>query len=172
MIDPGHVESLLKFLGIQRKHWQVAMEQSVLASVRAFHFLHTVRFGGRSDAMRTAFDPENNESEQDDCAENEVPKRKVHNNHVRSAKDNADSDSSTCYEAVTKQPRTISSTPHQPLTTQGVTTEADEDGSPCTSAPGRWQDRLIAQARHTAAQHRPELRRGQLASSAPPRGVE
>jgi hypothetical protein len=49
MIDPRHVESLLKFLGIQRKHWQVAVELSVLASVRASHFLHTVRFGGRPD---------------------------------------------------------------------------------------------------------------------------
>ncbi len=61
VIDPRHIESLLRFLGIQRKHWQVAVERSVPASVRAFHFLHTVRLGGRSDAMRTAFDPENSE---------------------------------------------------------------------------------------------------------------
>jgi hypothetical protein len=69
MIDPRHVESLLKFLGIQRKLWQVAVERSALASVRAFHSLHTlhtVRFGGRPEAMRTAFDPEDSYSEQDD----------------------------------------------------------------------------------------------------------
>jgi hypothetical protein len=54
MIDPRHIESLLKFLGIQRKHWQVAVEQSALAnlaSVRAFLFLHTLRFGGRPEAI-------------------------------------------------------------------------------------------------------------------------
>jgi hypothetical protein len=33
MIDTRHVESFLKFLGIQRKHWHVAVERSVLASV-------------------------------------------------------------------------------------------------------------------------------------------
>jgi hypothetical protein len=45
MLDPAHVESLLKFIGIQQKHWKVAAERSVLASVRSFHFLHKVRFG-------------------------------------------------------------------------------------------------------------------------------
>jgi hypothetical protein len=81
----------------------VAVERSVLASLRAFHFLHsihTVRFGGRFDAMRTALDPENSESEQDDGAENAVPKtrakRKVHRNHAITAQDNTDSNSSAC----------------------------------------------------------------------------
>jgi hypothetical protein len=31
----------------------VAAECSILASVRAFHFLHKVRFGGLSNAMRS-----------------------------------------------------------------------------------------------------------------------
>ena len=39
-IDPVHVESLMKCLGILRKHWKEAVERSVLASVRAFHFHH------------------------------------------------------------------------------------------------------------------------------------
>jgi hypothetical protein len=42
-INPKHIQSLLKFLGIQRKHWQAAVEKTVLASVRAFYFLHTVQ---------------------------------------------------------------------------------------------------------------------------------
>ncbi len=32
---------------IQRKHWRVAVEQTALVSVKAFHFLHQVRFGGQ-----------------------------------------------------------------------------------------------------------------------------
>ncbi len=42
MIDSSHVDSLLQFLGIERKHWRVAAEQTALACVRAFHFLHKV----------------------------------------------------------------------------------------------------------------------------------
>ena len=52
MIDFSHVQSLLKFLDIQRKHWQIAIEQTALASVRAFHFLHKVRFGGPLDRVQ------------------------------------------------------------------------------------------------------------------------
>ena len=51
MINPAHVESLLKFIGIQQILWKVAVERSVLASVRAFHFLHKVRFGGLSTSL-------------------------------------------------------------------------------------------------------------------------
>ena len=48
MIDSSRVQSLLKFLYIQQRHsgWQVVIDQMALASVRAFHFLHKVRFGG------------------------------------------------------------------------------------------------------------------------------
>ena len=129
MIDPRHVESLLKFLGIQRKHWQVAVERSVLASVRAFHFLHTVRFGGRPEAMRTAFEPEDSDSEQDDSEENVIPKRKVGSNLARTALDNGDSDSSACSEEKPKQQRTTSSNPRLP-------TEADENDPSSTRVPG------------------------------------
>jgi hypothetical protein len=44
MIDPVHVESLPKFLGIQRKYWRMAVERMVLASVQAFRFLKKVSF--------------------------------------------------------------------------------------------------------------------------------
>ncbi len=33
MIDSSHVQSLLKFLDLLRKHWQVVIEQTALASV-------------------------------------------------------------------------------------------------------------------------------------------
>jgi hypothetical protein len=59
MIDLVHVESLLKFLGVQRKHRRMAVERWVLASARAFHFLHKVRFGGLSAVVRP--DPDNSD---------------------------------------------------------------------------------------------------------------
>ncbi len=66
MIDPSHVGSLLKFLRIQRKLWHGAIEQTVLASVQAFHFLHKVRFGGRLGVGRLDLSPELNDSTDDD----------------------------------------------------------------------------------------------------------
>ncbi len=81
MIDSVHVVSLLKILGIQRKYWRVVVELSVLASARAFHVLHTVRFGGHSDVTLTAFDPENSDSERDDSEDSTVIKRKSCRSH-------------------------------------------------------------------------------------------
>jgi hypothetical protein len=49
MIEYSHVESLLKFLDIPRKHWHVAIEKIALVSVQAFNFLHRVLFGGPID---------------------------------------------------------------------------------------------------------------------------
>jgi hypothetical protein len=57
MIDSSHVESLLKFLDIPRKHWHVAIEKIELASVQAFHFLHRVRFGGPLERVQLDMDP-------------------------------------------------------------------------------------------------------------------
>ena len=42
LIDLVHLESALKFLDVDRKSWKLAVERTVLASVRAFHFLHKV----------------------------------------------------------------------------------------------------------------------------------
>ncbi len=56
MIDSSHVDSLLKFISIERKHWRVAVEQTALASVRAFHFLHKVRFGGPLERVQSEMD--------------------------------------------------------------------------------------------------------------------
>ncbi len=57
MIDSSHVQSLLKILDIQWKHWQVAIEQTALASVRSFHFLHKVRFEGPLERVQLDIDP-------------------------------------------------------------------------------------------------------------------
>jgi hypothetical protein len=94
MIDPVYVESLLKFIGIQRKLWKVAVERSVLASVRAFHYLHKVRFGGLSRAVCPDPDPCNSDSEQDVSKENISAKRRSRRSHTNLAQDCTDSDSS------------------------------------------------------------------------------
>jgi hypothetical protein len=46
LIDPRHINALLEFLAIHKRHWQTAAEKTVLASVRALYFMHRVRFGG------------------------------------------------------------------------------------------------------------------------------
>ncbi len=89
-IDPLHIESLLKFLGIHRRHWQVAVERTVLASVRAFHFLHKVRFGGLPEAGRPDLDPDHSDNDSDV----EVGKRKSSRRKAGAAQDCTDSDSS------------------------------------------------------------------------------
>jgi hypothetical protein len=53
MIDSYHVDSLLKFLCILQKHWQVAVEQTALSSVREFHFLLELRFGGHLERAQS-----------------------------------------------------------------------------------------------------------------------
>jgi hypothetical protein len=65
-IDPTHIQPLLKFLGIQQKHWPAAVEKTVLASVSAasaFHFLHTVRFGRLPEDMRPPHDPDHSDDD-------------------------------------------------------------------------------------------------------------
>jgi hypothetical protein len=94
MIDPTHVESLLKFIGIQHKLWKVAVERSVLASVRSLHFLHTVRFGGLTNAVRPELDPSASDSEQDESEDDVVAKGKSLRSNAYLAQDYTDSDSS------------------------------------------------------------------------------
>jgi hypothetical protein len=71
--DSSHGESLLKFLGIQQRHWRVAIERASLASVRAFHFLHKVRFGG---PIWPDLNPDDNSNTSDDDASVVAAKRK------------------------------------------------------------------------------------------------
>ena len=50
MINPGPLCTLLQFLEKPKKLWLPAIERRVLASVRAFYFLHLIRFGCRKGA--------------------------------------------------------------------------------------------------------------------------
>ncbi len=75
MIDSSHVQSVLKFLDIQRKHWQIAIEQTALVSVRAFHFLHKVRFGGPLDRLQLGTDHSSAVADNEGTT---VTKRKYH----------------------------------------------------------------------------------------------
>jgi hypothetical protein len=76
MIDSSRVDSLLKFLGIEWKHWQVAVEQTALASVRAFHFLHKVRFGGPLERVQSDRDSNSISSVSNEDATVSVNRRK------------------------------------------------------------------------------------------------
>ena len=105
-IDPTHIQSLLKFLGIQRKHWQVAVEKTVLASVRAFYFLHTVRFGGLQDDARPPHDPDHSDDDSVDVMGRVQVKRSLHRTTSRlSLLEDSDSDSPTSPEAMQGSPK-------------------------------------------------------------------
>ena len=51
MIDPRPIGGLLQFLNMPKKLWTIAVEKSVLASIRAFYFLHRTRFGCRQGVV-------------------------------------------------------------------------------------------------------------------------
>ncbi len=91
MIVSSHVQSLLNFLDIQRKHWQTVIEQTVLqvATVQAFHFLHKVRFGGPLD--RVQLDTDHRSAGEDDVSTT-VTKRKYQTNSKHFVGDDSDSD--------------------------------------------------------------------------------
>ena len=77
MMDPLHVESLLKFLSIPRKKWPGVLERTVIASVRAFHFLHRVRFGGLAEPQRSELDSEHSDADSSDNVKGVGAKRKL-----------------------------------------------------------------------------------------------
>jgi hypothetical protein len=117
--------------------------------------------------IRGKIDPRHVES-----TENAVLNRKVRSNHVSTAQDSAGADSSACYTAEPKQPRSIPSKPHQTLPSQ--ITGADEDGAPCTSAsvPGqthrassthRGLASIQRAAKRRASWQRPSKKRGMSA---------
>jgi hypothetical protein len=131
MLDPAHVESLLKFIGVQQKHWKVAAERSVLASVRAFHFLHKVRFGGLSYATRSDLNSDNSDCErQHDSYDGAVAKRKSSGSRASLALGNTDSDLSADSEA---EPRSTHRSPpkaRRTLSTREADAWAGGDQSP------------------------------------------
>ena len=90
MIDPLHIESLLKFLDIQRKHWRTVIERTVLASVRALYFL----FGGLSEAISPDLDSENSAPVSHAKEMAVGTKRKPHRQERGAAQECTDSDSS------------------------------------------------------------------------------
>ena len=105
-INPTHIQSLLKFLGIQRKQWQVAVEKTVLASVRAFYFLHTVRFGRLQEDARPPHDPDHSDDESADVMVRVQVKRSPLRTTSRvSRSEDSDSDSPTSPEATQGPPK-------------------------------------------------------------------
>ena len=92
MIDPSHVHALLKFLELPNWHWQTAVERTVLASVRAFSFLHKVRFGGLPETVLPDLDPDHSEEDSDDVGRGKRVQRKPYQNTIDAPQDYTDSD--------------------------------------------------------------------------------
>ena len=93
LIDPFHIESLLRFLCVQQKQWRTAVERTVLASVQALHFLHRVRFGGLSEPVRPDLESEQSDSADEDGAGLRLAKRKPRQEKADVSHDCTDSDS-------------------------------------------------------------------------------
>jgi hypothetical protein len=72
LIDPSCIVSLFTFLDASRKHHKTAIERTVLASVKAFYFMHQVRFGGMHDRHRFADNPRNDSSDEDATDDEEL----------------------------------------------------------------------------------------------------
>mgnify|MGYP003349919662 FL=1 len=71
-IDIGHIGALLDFLNIPKQQLRVAVERSVVASVKALHFMHCVRFGGGHRTRHVDMDQEQEEC--DDVCEMKADK--------------------------------------------------------------------------------------------------
>ncbi len=52
-IDPSHIHALLDFLEIPGKCRKLAVDRTVMASVKARYFMHQVRFGGLYGRSKT-----------------------------------------------------------------------------------------------------------------------
>ncbi len=65
-IYPSLIVSLLNFLDIPSKYRKVAVECTVLASVKALYFMHQVRFGGMCGRMQAVDSRQKNSSDDDE----------------------------------------------------------------------------------------------------------
>ena len=94
MIDLSNVHALLEleFLELPNQHWQTAVDRTVLASVRAFSFLHKVRFGGLPKTVLPDLDPDHNEEDSDDAGRGKRFQRKPHRSTTDAPQDYTDSD--------------------------------------------------------------------------------
>ena len=73
LIDPSHINALLEFLEIPSKCRKLAVEQTVLASVKALYFMHQVRFGGLYGRLSAKADRHSNTSDSDATDDEELP---------------------------------------------------------------------------------------------------
>jgi hypothetical protein len=72
LIDPSHVHALLDFLELPGQCKKPAVEQTVVASVKALYFMHQVRFGGLHCRSRVELDHHNGSSDSDSTDDEEL----------------------------------------------------------------------------------------------------
>ncbi len=147
LIDPSHVHALLKFLEIPTQHWQTAVERTVLASVRAFSFLHKVRFGGHPETVRPDPDPDHSAEDSDDEDGGKQIKRNPHRSTADTPQDYTDSDSLEDAAGLGERSRSLKKT-CRPATSRGVdASTASTPASPsAVNAVGRWTPSLQPRA--------------------------
>ena len=72
LIDLSHIYALLEFPEIPSKCRKLAVEQTVLASVKALYFMHQVRFGGLYGRLSAEADCHSNTSDSDSTDDEEL----------------------------------------------------------------------------------------------------
>ena len=72
LIDPAHIYALLAFLEIPGQCRKLAVEQSVLALVKALYFMHQVRFGGLHSHWKIDADHHSNTSDSEATDDEEL----------------------------------------------------------------------------------------------------
>ena len=147
LIDPSHVHALLKFLEIPTQHWRTAVERTVLASVRAFSFLHNVRFGGHPETVRPDPDPDHSAEDSDDEDGGKRIKWNPHRSTADAPQDCTDSDSPEDVDGLGDGSRSLKKT-CRPTASRGVdASTASTPASPsAVNAVGRWTPSLQPRA--------------------------
>ena len=138
MVDSLHIESLLKFFCIPRKNWPEVLERTVIASVRAFHFLHRVRFGGPAEPQRSELDSEHSDVDSGGNVKGVGTKRNPRRREAEDAQNYTDSDSSTADDLM-EQPRSLSR-----LRSTTAATAASTAGLPTAHGAGATAPRQIS----------------------------
>ena len=123
MINPLHVEFLLKFLDVQYKYWQGAVGPTVLASI------YSDRFGGLPETCLPHLDPEQSDTASDNVKGDESSKKKSRRSKAEAVQDYTDSESSAG-DILKEEPRPPSSVCKTLTKRATITVTAASDGPP------------------------------------------
>jgi hypothetical protein len=110
------------------------LERTVIASVRAFHFLHRVRFGGLAEPQRSELDSEHSDADSSANVKGVGAKRKPRRREAEDAQNYTDSDSSAADDLM-EQPRSLSRLRSTTVATTASTAKLPTAREAGTTAP-------------------------------------